>query len=248
MGVLWDVDPTWQVFGNISRSAEVPTFDANTFASPASSNVDAQTATTYEIGTRGRRPDYTWDVSIYRSDIKNEFQCLRTSPFALCNVVNADRTVHQGIELGLGIAFLKSVVSHEDRFWFNLVYTYSDFFFDNDRRWGNNRLPGAPPHYLRAEVLYKNSNGFYAGPSVDWMPQEFFADNANSLTIDPYALLNFKLGYDRGVGWSGYVEGRNLFDKRYISSTIIAEVATPGAALFNPGYGRSIYGGLRYRM
>ena len=26
VGVLWDVDPTWQVFGNISRSAEVPSF------------------------------------------------------------------------------------------------------------------------------------------------------------------------------------------------------------------------------
>lgn len=40
-GLLWDVDPAWQVFGNISRSAEVPTFDVNTFATPASSNVDA---------------------------------------------------------------------------------------------------------------------------------------------------------------------------------------------------------------
>ena len=26
VGLLWDVDPTWQVFGNISRSAEVPSF------------------------------------------------------------------------------------------------------------------------------------------------------------------------------------------------------------------------------
>ena len=68
VGMLWDVDPTWQVFGNISRSAEVPTFDANTFATPASSNVDAQTATTYEIGTRGRRPDLTWDLSLYRAE------------------------------------------------------------------------------------------------------------------------------------------------------------------------------------
>ena len=25
-GLLWQVDPTWQVFGNISRSAEVPSF------------------------------------------------------------------------------------------------------------------------------------------------------------------------------------------------------------------------------
>ena len=29
VGLLWDVDPTWQVFGNISRSAEVPSFGEN---------------------------------------------------------------------------------------------------------------------------------------------------------------------------------------------------------------------------
>ena len=146
VGAIWDVDPTWQVFGNISRSAEVPTFDANTFTSPISSSVDAQTATTYEIGTRGRRPDLTWDLSLYRADIKNELQCLRTSPFSLCTVINADRTVHQGVEAGLGVAFLKSVFTQEDRFWFNLAYTYSDFRFDDDARWGNNQLPGVPPH------------------------------------------------------------------------------------------------------
>jgi iron complex outermembrane receptor protein len=72
VGMIWDVDPAWQVFGNIARSAEVPTFDVNTFAAPASSNVDAQTATTYEVGTRGRRPDVTWDISLYRANIRNE--------------------------------------------------------------------------------------------------------------------------------------------------------------------------------
>lgn len=80
------------------------------------------------------------------------------------------------------------------------------------------------------------------------MPKAYFADNANSLTIDPYALLNFRIGYDPGPGWSGYVEARNLLDTRYISSTMTADIATPASALFNPGYGRAIYGGLRYRM
>lgn len=252
IGMLWDVDPAWQVFGNVSRSAEVPTFDANTFAAPASSNVDAQTATTYEIGTRGRRPDLSWDVSLYRADIRNELQCLTVvvNPFYTnpCVQTNADRTVHQGIEAGFGVAFLKSVFAPEDRVWLNVVYTYSDFRFDNDASWGNNRLPGAPPHYVRAEVLYRNANGFYAGPNVEWMPQAFFADNANTLTVDPYALLNFKIGYDKGTGWSGYIEGRNLLDTRYISTTITVGRADPTMELFNPGTGRAIYGGVRYRM
>jgi len=248
VGLLWDVDPAWQVFGNISRSAEVPTFDVNTFSSPATSNVDAQTGTTYEIGTRGRRPDATWDISLYHTDLRNELQCLTTSPFSPCTVVNADRTIHRGVEAGFGVAFLKSVLAQEDRVWFNLTYTYSDFRFDHDATWGNNRLPGAPPHSLRAEVLYKNPNGFYAGPNVEWMPQSYFADNANTLTVDPYALLNFKIGYDKGAGWSGYVEGRNLLDTRYISSTVTVGKADPTMELFNPGTGRAIYGGVRYRM
>lgn len=131
--MLWDVDPTWQVFGNISRSAEVPTFDANKFTSPVTSNADAQTATTYEIGTRGRRPNITWDLALYRAEIRNELQCLRTSPYGLCTVVNADRTVHQGVEAGLGVAFLKSAFVQENRFWFNLAYAYNDFFLTATR-------------------------------------------------------------------------------------------------------------------
>jgi iron complex outermembrane receptor protein len=251
-GVLWEVDPGWQMFGNISRSAEVPTFDSAMFNTGAlGPDVDAQTATTYEIGTRGRRPDFTWDISLYRAEVKKELQCLSLvfpGFYSPCNVINADRTIHQGVELGLGVAVLKSVFAQEDRFWVNLAYTYSDFRFDNDPTWGNNRMPGVPPHYVRTELLYKNPNGLYAGPNVEWMPERFFVDNANTFTVDPYALLNFKVGFDRGNGWSGYLEGRNLLDKRYISTTITAGVADPNAELFNPGVGRSIYAGIRYRM
>lgn len=246
VGLLWDVDPSWQVFGNISRSAEVPSFDVNTFSTPASSDVDAQTATTFEIGTRGARPDFTWDVAVYRSELENELQCLRTSPYSPCTVVNADKTIHQGIEIGIGAAVLKSAFDTDDRIWLNAAYSYSDFRFDGDATHGDNDLPGVPPHMLRAELLYKHPAGFYAGPSVDWMPHEFFADNANQLTVDEYAVLNFRAGYDLGNGWSGYVEGRNLTDESYISTTITADSADETSALFNPGYGRAVYAGVRF--
>lgn len=245
LGLLWDIDPEWQVFGNVSRSAEVPTFDANSFSSPETSNVEAQTATTYEIGTRGNRSNLTWDLALYRSEISDELQCVRTSPFSTCSVRNADKTVHQGVELGLGATVLEGLLTQEDRTWLNLSYTYNDFFFDGGKYDGNN-LPGVPTHFLRAEMLYKHSNGFYAGPSIDWMPQAFYADNANTLEVDPYSLLNFKLGYNADAGWSGYVEGRNLLDTKYISSTIIAETANSSSALFSPAYGRALYTGVRF--
>jgi len=246
-GILWDVGRSWQVFANVSRSGEVPTFDTTSYTSPPSPDLKAQTATTYEIGTRGSRADFNWDVSLYRAELRNELQCLTTYMVGTCGIVNADRTVHQGVEAGFGYAFAKSVFSREDRFWLNLTYTYNDFFFDGDAKWGNNQLPGVPRHYLRAEVLYRTVDGFYAGPNVEWMPEAFYADNANTLTVDPYALFNFKVGYELLKGWSGYIEGRNLLDERYISTTMTAETATAASELFNPGLGRAIYGGLQYR-
>ncbi|MFC4297239.1 TonB-dependent receptor family protein [Castellaniella hirudinis] len=248
VGVLWDIDPTWQAFANVSRSAEVPTFDANSFSSPISSNVDAQTATTYEIGTRGKSPESWWELALYRAELKNELQCLTTAPWSPCTVVNADRTVHQGIEAGIGFVFLQSGLVPGDRFWFNAAYTYNDFFFDNDSRYGNNRLPGVPPHYLRAEVLYKHPSGFYAGPNIEWMPRSYFADNANQVKVDPYALLNLRVGYNApNSKTSFYLEGRNLLDKRYIANVAIAGSADASSAIFNPGTGIAVYGGVQFQ-
>jgi len=247
-GVLWDIAPDWQTFANVSRSAEVPTFDANTYAAPASSDLAAQTATTYEIGTRGQRSDFTWDISLYHARIKNELQCLTTAPWSPCTVVNAGRTVHQGIELGAGVAFLESAFANGDRLWFNAAYTYNDFHFDADPTYGDNRLPGVPMHYIRAEVLYKHPSGFYAGPNMEWMPKSYYADNANTETVDPYVLLNVRIGYvNAKPGWSGYIEGRNLSNRRYIANVAVAGTATATSALFNPGTGRAVYAGLQYK-
>jgi len=247
-GVLWDITPAWQAFANVSRSAEVPTFDANSFATPGTSNLKAQRATTYEIGTRGREQDFHWDISLYQARVKNELQCLTTAPWSPCSVVNADRTRHQGIEAGLGAVILKSALTEGDRVWFNATYTYSDFRFDGDARYGNNRLPGIPEHALRGEILYKHPSGFYGGPSVEWMPRAYFADNDNRETVDPYALFNVKVGYaGNKAGWSGYLEGRNLLDKRYIANVAVAGSATAASALYHPGTGRSVYGGMQYR-
>lgn len=249
VGLLWDVDPAWQVFGNVSRSAEVPSFGENSFATLALSSIKAQTATTTEIGTRGRRADYTWDVALYRAEIRNELQCL-TNPATpgACTVTNADRTVHQGIEAGGGVAVWRGIAAQDDRIWINVAYTLNDFFFDGDARYGHNVLPGAPRHYLRAEALYRHPDGFFIGPNVEWVPTAYFVDNANSQCTERYALLNVRVGVDRDDGMSAYLEARNLFNERYIASASIAEAANAGSALFEPGSGFAVYGGLRWRM
>lgn len=248
-GLLWDVDPTWQVYGNISRSGEAPSFGEGTGSTVPFYSIRAQTATTYEIGTRGRRPDYTWDLTAYRSDIKNELLCYSNS-FGSCNITNADRTVHQGLEIGFGVSLLKSLWSpgpDPDRIWLNVAYTLNDFRFDGDATFGNNKLPGAPPQYVRAEVLYKHPSGFSFGPNIEWAPNEYYVDGANTTTTASYLLWGLRAAYDTKT-YSAYVEGRNLTDVNYISAVSIIDRATAASRLYSPGNGRAVYAGLRLKL
>ena len=252
VGLLWDIAPKWQGFINVSRSAEVPSFgESASFPNPQIpfTDIKAQRATTIEIGTRGRREDFTWDLAAYRAEIDNELQCLYAA-FGTCQVVNADKTIHQGLEIGFGVAVLKGMVvpgPSPDRLWLNVAYTLNDFRFDDDPVFGNNVLPGAPRHFLRAELLYKHPSGVFFGPNVEWAPQAYFVDSANTLKTEAYGIWGLKLGFDNGGPFSAYVEARNLANTAYIASASIIDVANAGSQLFEPGTGRAVFAGIKYR-
>jgi iron complex outermembrane receptor protein len=246
-GIIWRPDPGWQVFANVSRSGEAPTFSELNFTNATLSDTEAQRATTFEIGTRGEKGDVSWDVALYRAHLKNEFQFFDLGGGNF-QVTNADDTIHQGIEAGFGWTFLKEIVAKgavADSLRLNGTYTFSDFRFDDDAVWGDNVLPGAPRHYLRAELLYRHPIGLYAGPNVEWVPEAYYVDNANTVKTQPYALLGFRAGYEVNEHVSLFVDGRNLTDARYIASTSVVAVASPTSAVFEPGSGRAIYGGVR---
>ena len=107
--------------------------------------------------------------------------------------------------------------------------------------------PGAPPHFLRAELLYKHPSGVYLGPNIEWVPEAYYVDSANTLTIEAYALWGAKIGFDDSGPITAYIEGRNLSDEAYIASASIATKADATSALFEPGTGRAVFAGVQYR-
>lgn len=260
-GFTYDLAPGIQLFGNVSKSSEAPTFGEIRFPGQIVSGqdlgtLDEQEAVTYEIGTRGSLPGLHWDLALYRSHLDGEFQCqvARNAAGVIvpgsCNQINLDKTIHQGVELGLAFRLLQGIFEHhgsQDEVWLNSAYTFNDFRFDGDAEFGDNQLPGAPRHFIRAELLYKHSSGIYFGPNVEWVPEAFYVDSANTLETEEYALLGLKLGFDNGGKISAYIEGRNLTDEAYISSASIAHTAVETDALFEPGTGRAVYGGVRVK-
>lgn len=244
LGVLWQPIDQVAVYANVSRSGEPPTFDDMQFDSRAAlERLKPQRATTFELGTRGGHAGLSWDVSLYHARISNEFQCVSTAWNICDQTSNLDKTVHRGVEAGLSWALAEHLFGPADDLKLELAYTFSDFYFDRDPVWGKNRIPGVPRHYLRSELLYTHTSGLFIGPGLEWVPESFYVDNANSLKTASYALVGARAGW-RSDELSLFIEGRNLADKNYITSASITDVAAPDAALFEPGSGRSVYVGV----
>lgn len=249
LGLLWQAAPEWQLFGNLSRSTEMPTLsDLSPTATAPIGTVDPQTAVTLEIGTRGSHGRFAWDVAVYRAWMKDEIQYF-TAANGQSYALNADKTIHQGLELGLDVRLLDNLFAPAggDSLTLRQAYTFSDFRFDGDATYGDNKLPGAPRHYYRAELRYDHPAGFYAGPNVEWVPEAYYVDNANTTRTASYALLGLKAGYNDPAGWSLFIDGRNLTDERYIASASVSASATPASAVFEPGFGRAVYAGVQVR-
>ena len=269
-GVLWQPATDTQFFANVSRSFEPPSFGELVNAANNGRGLvqlDAQTGTTVEFGTRGRRGRVAWDIAYYYSWLDNELLEFQVQP-GLTQTVNAGRTIHQGVELGLDVDLIRGIFAHsvapagkpadgkqvapaaapQDRIVLRSVYLWNDFRYDSDATFGDGRLPGIPEHYLRAELMYEHPCGFYVGPNVEYVPRAWNVDSAATLFADGYALLGAKIGWRNAKGLSVYFEARNLTDETYAATTGVVGTATAAnSALFLPGDGRAFYGGIEYR-
>lgn len=250
IGAIYTITPDIQFFTNLSRAYEPPTFSELTQSIPGFSglaNIKAQESTTFEIGSRGTEGRINWDASLYRSSINNELMTYSLGGSST-GVLNADSTIHQGLELGFGAQLFENVLANDDAISMRVSYSYNDFKFDGDTSWGNNQLPGAPKHYIRSELRYKHPSGFYAAPNVEIVPEGYAVDMANTLYTDSYALLGLQTGYEINKNVTFFVDARNLLDKTYAATTgVITTLTASNTAQFIPGDGRAFYTGLSFK-
>ena len=184
-GVIYDLAPSVQRFGNVSRSYEVPTF-GELVQTPVIGFVplEAQKAWTAEAGTRGQAGRYAFDATLYRSWIHGELLGFTTNANIPAATFNAGDTVHQGIELGFDIDLGKNWILPDDsadRLILRNAYTLNDFFFNDDAQFGNNHIAGIPEHVIKTELKYQNGKGWFVAPRVEWAPTGAFVDFANTL-------------------------------------------------------------------
>ena len=263
LGLRYQLTPNVQLFGNLSRSVKAPHPWSLIYSSnlrfPAGSGVATgaqrdpielrnQTATTLELGGRGDSSLGEWSLAWYYAQVRHELLSVLPDPSATTPYeLNASPTVHQGVEASL----LSELWSQPGvgRLSLRQAYTFSDFHYRDDSRFGDNRLPGLPMHYYQGELRYDWPLGFFAAVNTQ-LVSKVAVDYANSYYADPYALFGATLGYNAPKNdWQTWVDVRNLTDKRY------AATVTPGyddkgldAARSTPGEGLGVYLGVSWSL
>ncbi len=256
LGLLWQPRPDIQVFGDVTRSRDVPDFGdlvQTNLLSATFVPLAAQRAWTIEAGTRGRIDRLTWDVTLYRAEVRDELINFSIAPGLgiPAATFNAPRTVHQGVEAAVSLDLVRDWPGIGGAVTLTQIWTHNDFRFVRDPVYGGNRIAGIPDDVLRTVLGYRHPSGFYLAPALDWIPQGAFADHANTLRAPGYALFGLQTGIDFANGVSVFVDARNLTDARFISDIAVVNDARtmaggPAAlAAFYPGNGRSVFGGVR---
>ena len=244
LGLLWEAEDGAQVFANVTRSVEPPAYGALVQAPLTGfTPVQVQDAWTAEIGTRGRRGAFGWDLTAYRSQIDGEILNFIVGPDIPAATFNADRTIHQGIEAGLD--WHVPVEIADGSLLLRQTYNWSDFRFDGDARWGDSRLPVVPEHQYRAELTWRHASGVFVTPSVEWRISSPYVDYANQTKAPDYAVLGLTGGFNIGANASVYVDARNLTNERYVGEFSAVTIGGASSAVFFPGEGRSIFVGVR---
>lgn len=135
----------------------------------------------------------------------------------------------------------------------SVSYTHVDAYFGSGYSLNGSgiainghRVPYTPEHTVSARADFAHPFGIEAQVSVDYMSFQY-SDTSNSIDVAPdgttgivpaRAIMNARLAYTYAPwGITFYVDARNLFDNRYISSRAPAGI--------NPGMTRQIFGGIR---
>ena len=250
LGLRYDITREKQIFANLSRSFEAPTFsELSGGNNPGFRQLAAQRATTVEIGTRGIIDHLHWSAAYYHGWLHNEFVNYRFQNGDTATI-NADHSKRDGIELGLNGNLLQNLWADKDAVELRAAYTYSHFRLDGDPLYGNNILPGVPENYLRAELLYHHPSGISLGPNIEFAPTSAPIDLTNSLYANGYTILGARAFWDAPNSQGNfYIEGRNLFNQNYIATyNVVPNAAGQDGQYFYPGEGRAIYAGFQWQL
>jgi iron complex outermembrane receptor protein len=268
IGLNYRLSPLHSVYLNVGGGVEAPagneTDPASTFGQDTvfaiNPLLEPIRSVTYEVGSKqlvvfGREhgiTDLSYDVALYRTSVTNEIVPYRGGRFYF----TAGKARRTGAELGMSVNTRPGVSVQGSFTWSDnkyVEYLVDSVHYDRAKQgrfadFSGNRIVGIP------SVMYGLSLGFapeaWRGVRAQATLQgigNYFADDANTIRVDGYAVVNGVVTLDRPVSLGGgstirgSISVNNLFNRKYLGSAFLNPDVVGGVPVaFEPGLPRSV--------
>ncbi|MAT54346.1 MAG: hypothetical protein CMN32_07665 [Saprospirales bacterium] len=238
----WQLSKEFSLFGGYTTSFETPTLNELSnnplLTGGFNPELKPQSAETFEFGLRTRNATKKayGEINIFHIRLENEVVPFELEQFPGRTFYrNSGKSSRSGIELSFASQFSKSL-----RWLVN--YTYNDFKYKDYRPqakdFSGNRQPGVPMHLLWSSLFYENENGLTGQFQMQYTGS-LFADDANTTKINPYLVVNTRIGYRFDLSKTSiHIVGgvNNILDSHYFSNVRINSF---GGRYYEPAPGRN---------
>ncbi|HEX8691749.1 MAG TPA: TonB-dependent receptor [Longimicrobium sp.] len=243
LGVTYEAGAALSVFASYADGFRAPS-EGQLFRQGQAANtvgLEPVEAHSHEAGARGTLFGRVgWQLSAYRMRVENDILTL-INPDGTRETTNAGRTLHRGLEAGLGAelpAGFRADVSYS-----RARHTYEEWRPREGVVFDGNEIESAPRTLVSARLAKSVGEGRVM---AEWQRiGSYWMDAENTHRYGGHALLNLHatLPVARSLELVGRVN--NLTDRRYAESA--AYTAAQGEE-YAPGMPRTLYLGVQYRL
>ena len=193
-----------------------------------------------ELGLRGKSGAVRYEASVYHMTKKDDIVSYTDPVTTQRTVVNAGKTLHRGVELGLGLTLARDWQADASLSY--AKHTYETWTVSGTADYSGKEMETAPRVIANTRLSY--SPGYMNGGRIqlEWFRLgSYWLDAANTGKYGGHNLVNLRANYPFGKGMELFGSISNLFDKHY------AETAdgTGAAPTFTSALPRSAILGLQ---
>ncbi len=232
-GFNYNFSENMTVFGGVHRGFAPPRVKDAISNLGEVYQLNAEESWNYEIGTRGKIKNlFNYELTAFYMDFANQIIPVSESSGGTgTGLVNGGRTLHQGLEMGLGFDFAK-LFSPEYLLRWQVNATYVDARYSADRFVGEknikgNRTPYAPPFFLSNTLNFEMPFGLGGNLSSTYVSRQF-GDELNTTTatadgrigeIPSYQIFDINMYYRMPKrNFSFNLAVKNLTNERYMAT------------------------------
>ena len=251
LGATWALSPSASLYASWNHGFRTPSesqlFRAGAGATPEEAQARAQLAldlkpikaTQVELGARGEAAGWTYDAVVYNLEKEDDLVSQRDLATNVTTSVNAGKTRHRGIEVGLGTAFagawrLDAALSYAKHTYVEWITANADF--------SGNEIEAAPRVLANTRLTWSPRDG--SSVQFEWVRiGSYWLEASNSPVFGKYPghdVFNLRASHRVAQHLSVFGRIMNVADKRYADSASVSS-NTP---VYSPALPRAYYAGL----